>query len=446
MPTSVIFWRCFKRIPSTHEDVDLSFPGTMSNTKLHVPNALDTHLQNVILTFNIAGLVLTALLLFTIAYAAWNPVSRHHLNRVSFRLLVCALISNHIFAASSIPVFPSPSAGCSFMAFFGMSVLMFSACMFFCIALNLQLVLVHHVNGNFMEKFYYIGSVAAVAILNIAPYAAGQFGYYNGTCWFSDSRADVQFYWLLGSQAVWILLMSTGEVVSFFLILGYMYRVSRISFVMWVIFGWRILQIRRERVLTSSFDTIPKPPIMAYRSIILRIGLYPLLSCSLNFTGSILDIWLTKNPVPTELQWRLSFVDLCVFGLRPSLYALLAATDPGFLRAIRALRIHSKSTHSAGTASIIEFSSSHRMERFSMNSRVLVHVQLEQGKNSSWKAEANKSRLEQSSADLTPFEEQSGGSHEQSGSSQAEQEREREEELDVEVQMRSRAEDIARQI
>jgi hypothetical protein len=88
-----------------------------------------------------------------------------------------------------------------------------------------------------MEKFYYIGSVAAVAILNITPYAAGQYGYYNGTCWFSDSRPDVQFRWLLGSQAIWILLMSTGEVVSFFLILGYMYRVSSILFAIRVLFG-----------------------------------------------------------------------------------------------------------------------------------------------------------------------------------------------------------------
>ncbi|KAJ7333340.1 hypothetical protein DFH08DRAFT_1020894 [Mycena albidolilacea] len=419
----------------------------MSTTKLHVPNALDAHLQDVVLTFGIAGIVLTAFLLFTIAYAAWNPVSRHHLNRVSLRLLVGALISNLIFAASSIPVFPGPSAGCSFMAFFGLSVLMFSACMFFCIALNLQLVLVHHVNGNLMEKFYYIGSVAAVAILNITPYAAGQFGYYNGTCWFSDSRPDVQFHWLLGSQAVWILLMSTGEVVSFFLILGYMYR------------------IRRERVLTS-LSAIPKPPIMAYRSIILRIGLYPLLSCTLNFTGSILDIWLTKNPVPTELQWRLSFVDLCVFALRPTLYTLLAAADPGLLRAIRTLRNHSKSTHSTGrTSSSIEFSNSHRVEHFSMNDRALVNVQLEHGKNSTWEAEDNKPRLEQSSAALTTFEEQSVESHggaggargkpqfveqepEQRGSIQAERdrEREREEELDVEVQFCSRVEDIARQI
>jgi hypothetical protein len=96
---------------------------------------------------------------------------------------------------------------------------------------------VHHVNGNSMEKFYYIGSVAVVAILNITPYAAGQFGYYNGTCWFSDLRPDVQFRWLLWSQAFWLLLISTGEVVSFFMIIWYMYWASHISFAVWVLFG-----------------------------------------------------------------------------------------------------------------------------------------------------------------------------------------------------------------
>ncbi|KAJ7898146.1 hypothetical protein B0H13DRAFT_2521002 [Mycena leptocephala] len=384
----------------------------MSNTKSHVPNALDAHLQDVVVAFGVTGTVLTALLLFAIAYAAWKPVLRHHLDRVSFRLLVCALISNLLCAANSIPVFSGPSVGCSFMAFFALGILMFSACMFFCIALNLQLVLVHHVNGNSMERFYYIGSVAAVLVLHIAPYAAGQFGYYNGICWFSDPRPDVHFRWLLGSQVVWILLISTGEV------------------------------IRREGVLTSS-DVIPKPPIVAYRSIILRIGLYPLLSCCLNFTGSILDIWLSKNPVPTELQWRLSLVDLCVFTLRPILYTLLAAADPGFLRAMRGLRNHGKSTHSTGSTSSMRFPNSHRMNRFSMNGCALVHVQLEQ-KNLTGEAGGKKSRLEQDSAALKPFEQQN--EPEQSGSSQVEQEWEREEELDVEVQTRSRAEDIVRQI
>ncbi|KAJ7095530.1 hypothetical protein C8R44DRAFT_889952 [Mycena epipterygia] len=396
----------------------------MSNTKLHVPNALDAHIQDVVLTFNVTGIVLTAILLLAIAYTAWNPVSRQYLNRVSFRLLVCALISNLIFAATSIPVFSGPSAGCSFMAFFGLSILMFSACMFFCTALNLQLVLVHQVNGNSMEKFYYIGSVTAVAILNIAPYAAGQFGYYNSTCWFSDPRPDVQFRWLLGSQSVWILLMSTGEVVSFFVILGYMYRKQRMLY----------------NPSTSSFDTNPKPPIVTYRSVILRIGLYPLLSCCLNFTGSILDIWLTKNPIPTELQWRLSFVDLCAFSLRPILYTLLAATDPGFLLAIRALRNQRKIKHSPGSTLTNNTSINwHRTKRFSMNSPALVGFKLNQETNSTtWGAGSNESHVEGSNTSR-PFVEQSG-------LSQAAWEREKEEELDVEAQTRSRAEDIVRQI
>ena len=98
-----------------------------------------------------------------------------------------------------------------------------------------------------------------------------------------------------------------------------------------------------------------------------------------------------------------------------------------------------------------------------MNSRALVHVQLKQQTTSRWEAGSNKSRLEQSSAALTPFEEQSAGSQggaveargkppfveqepEQSGFDQEQREQEGEEELDVEVQMRSRAEDIAQQI
>ncbi|KAJ7933401.1 hypothetical protein B0H13DRAFT_2262865 [Mycena leptocephala] len=409
----------------------------MSNTILHVPNALDAHLQDVALTFGITSIVLTASLLLAIAYAAWNPVSRHHLGRVSFRLLVCALIANLIFAATSIPAFSRPSAGCSFMAFFGLSILMFSACMFFCIALNLQLVLVHHVNGNSMEKFYYIGSVAAVAILNITPYAAGQFGYYDGTCWFSDLRPDVQFRWLLWSQAFWLLLMSTGEVASFFMIMGYMYRMHNPDLF--------------SNHSTSTFGQIPKPPIVVYRNIILRIGLYPLLSCCLNFTGSILDIWLTKHPVPTELQWRLSFVDLCVFGLRPILYTLLAAGDPSLLRAIRALRPHNESTRSTVPTSSIRYGSSHRVQRFSMNSSALVHVQMEQVKHSTmWGPGEDKPRLEprvvsHGDAELAggkpPFLEQEP---EQSGSSEAEQEAG--EELDAEVPMCSMSEDIGQQI
>ncbi|KAJ7307775.1 hypothetical protein DFH08DRAFT_1088569 [Mycena albidolilacea] len=385
-------------------------------------------LQNAILAFGVAGVVLTAVMLLSIAYAVWNPVSRPHLNRVSFRLLVCALISNLTFAATFIPVFSGPSAGCSFMAFVGVSNLMFSACMFFCTALNLQLVIVHGVNGNMMEKYYYIGSVVFVAICNITPYAAGQYGYYNGACWFNNPDPEVQFRWLVGSQSVWTLLMSTGEVM-------------------------------RSTQLWSNISSSerPKPPIIAYRGIIIRIGLYPLLSCFLSFTGSILDIWLAKTPASTELQWRLS-LDLCVYSLRAILYTLLAAGDPSFLRAIRALRTHGRTTHSTSTAQYTA-TSSHSMRRFSKNSRAVVHVQLEQGKqsttwgggllveqNSGVKTFEERSAVSQSDAGAAKGKPASVEQEQEPESGLSEVEQEREEELDVEAQTRSRAEDIVQQI
>ncbi|KAJ7256655.1 hypothetical protein C8J57DRAFT_559397 [Mycena rebaudengoi] len=404
------------------------------------------------------GVVLTAALLLSIAYAAWNPVSRPHLNRVSFRLLVCALISNFVFAASFIPVFSGPSAGCSFLAFFGVSNHMFSACMFFCIALNLQLVIVHHVNGNMMEKYYYIASVVFVAISNITPYAAGQYGYYNGACWFNNPDPEVQLRWLVGAQSVWALLMSAGEVVSFFVILGYMLLYQMRSMQLWS---------------NVSSSERAKPLIITYRSIIIRIGLYPLFSCCLSFTGSILDIWLVKTPVSTELQWRLS-LDLFVYGLRPILYTLLAASDPSFLRAIRAIRTPGKTTHStADPASIstVRYAakSSHSMRRFSMNSRAVVHVQLEQGKQSTTWATGGGGLFASQSSGGKSFEERSAASQSDAraakgkpalveqeqeperGLCEAVRERERErereeEELDVEAQTRSRAEDIVRQM
>ncbi|KAF7360850.1 hypothetical protein MSAN_01114400 [Mycena sanguinolenta] len=343
------------------------------------------NLENAVLAFAIAGVVLTAVMLLSIAYAAWNHVSRPHLNRVSFRLLVCALISNLNFGATFLPVFSGPSAGCSFLAFFGVSNLMFSACMLFCTALNLQLVIVHFVNGNMMEKYYYIGSVVFVAICNVTPYAAGQYGYYNGDCWFNNPDPEMQFRWLVGSQTVWTLLMSTGEVVSFSVILGHMLLSQATQ-----------MRITKLRSHISSSER-PKPLIIAYRSIIFRISLYPLLSCCLSFTGSILDIWLAKIPSSTTPEWLLS-LDLFVYVLRPILYTLLVAGDPSFLRALRALRTHGNSTIDSASTSTVWYAatSSHSMRQFSINSPAVVHVQLEQGKRSkTWWLESGRLFTEQ---------------------------------------------------
>jgi hypothetical protein len=104
------------------------------------------------------------------------------------------------------------------------------------------------------------------------------------------------------------------------------------------------------------------------------------------------------------------------------------------------------------------------MKRFSTDSRVLVHVQLEHAKHSTrletW---GDKLGVDQSHPTLEPSEERSVVSHgnakvergqpsfvEQelgnSGLSETEREREAEDELDAEAQMRLMAEDIACQI
>ncbi|KAJ7273849.1 hypothetical protein C8J57DRAFT_1594476 [Mycena rebaudengoi] len=367
---------------------------------------MSNNLEDAVLAFGITGVVLTAVLLLSIAYAAWNPVSRPHLNRVSFRLLVCALISNLNFGASFIPVFSGPSAGCSFLAFFG--VLNNTE------ARTHRLVIVHRVNGNMMEKYYYIGSVVFVAISNITPYAAGQYGYYNGACWFNNPDPEAQFRWLVGSQSVWALLMSTGEVVSFFVILGYM-----------------LLSLPPPLLLSEFHRLFPG-----------------------HLAGQNPSLHQTRMPHFPIQQWRLS-LDLCVYGLRPILYTLLAAGDMSFLCAIRAIRTHGKTTHSTtdpASISTVQYATtgSHPMRRFSMNSRAVVHVQLEQGKQSTtWGTGGGGLFAEQSSGGRS-FEELGAMSQSDAGAAKGkpalvEQERE-EEELDVEAQTRSRAEDIVRQM
>ena len=101
-----------------------------------------------------------------------------------------------------------------------------------------------------MEK-YYVGGVTLIALVsNLAAYASGNLGCVlvyrrepatvliptslwcrwddvNGTCWYHSKDPLVMSHWLVGTQSVWILLASLGEVIAFIVIVGYLvvYRV-----------------------------------------------------------------------------------------------------------------------------------------------------------------------------------------------------------------------------
>ncbi|KAJ7908446.1 hypothetical protein B0H13DRAFT_1878682 [Mycena leptocephala] len=212
---------------------------------------------------SIPGVILSVLLLAVIAYLQWNPVSRPHIDRVSFRLLIYGLGANVALAFTMFPNMKETTPGCSLLAFFAVILPLLSASMFCCIALNLQLVLVYGVNGNMMEKYYVLGAVLLSAACTIPTLAAGELGWYalNGACWLRDRTPAVQLHWLIGTQSVPMLLMSSVEVFSFVNILIFMHHTAN-----------------------------------SYRC------------------------------------------HLFIFCLRPLVYALLAATDPSLIRAMRSLR------------------------------------------------------------------------------------------------------------
>ncbi|KAJ7751132.1 hypothetical protein B0H16DRAFT_1841556 [Mycena metata] len=190
-------------------------------------------------------------------------------------------------------------AACTGSAFFANVCILFAEIMFFCMALNLQLVLIHGVNGQSMEKYYVTGAVVMTVVCTIPPYAAGALGFYPdiNTCWFNSPDPTVQLRWFVGTVSLWLLLLSAGEVVCFFMIVGSM-------------------------GLTNLAPT----------------GFYPLVSCFFTVGTNVLDLHSVLSRDDTEVNWRLTVLNFFLYTLRPVTYALLAATDPSFLRALRALR------------------------------------------------------------------------------------------------------------
>ncbi|KAJ6544455.1 hypothetical protein B0H19DRAFT_301214 [Mycena capillaripes] len=290
-------------------------------------------ISRVVLGLTIPGISLTAALLILFGYAALNPASRRHLDRVSFRLLVYALVANLIYGIIYLigTISAPPGWTCDLLAFFNKLSMMFSAGMCFCMALNLPLVLAYNVNGQKMEKFYIFGTALVCFVCNILPYVTGNLGLHtvNGSeaCWYRSTISPKTTRWLVGTQTVWVLLASAGEVCAFLIIVGYLVAYE---------LNTRYFHTDSRLNATSASGESPAPgfTIPMFRNIILRIGLYPLVSCLLNISTSALDLYMSTHSV-TELGW---LSDLVIYSARPLIYGLLAATDPSFLRALKALR------------------------------------------------------------------------------------------------------------
>ncbi|KAJ7687609.1 hypothetical protein B0H17DRAFT_1069658 [Mycena rosella] len=261
------------------------------------------------------GLGLTLVLLALFVYAAWYPVSRRHLDRVSFRLLVYALFANLTFGIAFPIINLAPAPGWHAVSLF----------------FWLILVLAFNLNGQRMEKYYIFGTVLITGVCSVVPYVLdilGQWDAANKTCWYRSTDAASRVRWLVGTQTVWMLLASFGEIVAFLIVVGHLVAYELVT-------GRRFSdETKLSGTYSSSISRRTGSTIHTFRNIILRIGLYPVVSCLLNVSTSLLDLH--------ELNiWRIALTSLALFSARPLIYGLLAATDPSFLRALRELRFGS---------------------------------------------------------------------------------------------------------
>ncbi|KAJ7208808.1 hypothetical protein C8J57DRAFT_1503447 [Mycena rebaudengoi] len=326
----------------------------------------------------IIGAVLCGVVLIVIGIVALNPVCRPHLDRVSFRILVWALAANTVFGVTNAigGKFTGPTWTCGLDIWLLQLTLELSSFLLFSIALNLQLVVVHQINGKRLEKYYVGGSMILALALTVPPYALKQYGWdpLVQDCWYSNDNPQERLAWQIGTQLFWSMLAVAGEIICTSIVVIYMLR----------------HQLRKNRVLlgtgsrngTTSGTRSRSGSVVAvnnqvthanaYRGIIFRIVVYPIASAIFNLISVVCVIHATQNAgVHNWLGYRVLLLSDFVYGGRSILYALLAATDPALVRAMRAFIQHSRGVYPSSVSGT--YSSQRGTES---KGNISVHIEL----------------------------------------------------------------------
>ncbi|KAF8991546.1 hypothetical protein BDQ17DRAFT_1370673 [Cyathus striatus] len=297
------------------------------------------------LACTIPGTCISFLALLAYSVVVCFKRSRAKLDRVSFRLMVYTLVFNILFGIAYAATPASPGVLCNFGAFAVNFTLSFSTFFTTCIALNLQLVLVHGVNGKKMEKYYIAATTILSIVLNVPTYAVHQFGYNEdtGTCWYSNTDPRLRLKWIIGTQSFWIILAATVETICSCVVLGWIYRFQRITSIMIKVSTRTKPPQIKEKTRIRSSDNVFRPVMLVardkrYRRVVLRIAMYPIVSLIVNYTTVILDLNMTVRGFHTQRDFNLLILDLIFYGIRPLAYGVLAITDPAFVNAVRELR------------------------------------------------------------------------------------------------------------
>ncbi|KAG6830906.1 hypothetical protein H0H92_014057 [Tricholoma furcatifolium] len=132
------------------------------------PSASSENWEKILGTLSYAstllGIVVCGIVLIAYAVVACRVESRKYLDRVSFRLLVQALVCN--LALTLTPT--RAGKGCEFGAFIANSGLLLATFYTAFIAVNLH--------GKALEKYYVAITISLALVLNVPAYAMGQLG------------------------------------------------------------------------------------------------------------------------------------------------------------------------------------------------------------------------------------------------------------------------------
>ncbi|KAK7031304.1 hypothetical protein VNI00_013559 [Paramarasmius palmivorus] len=294
-------------------------------------------------------------ILSTIAVLAAHPLSRAHLDRVSFRIMAYALVANFVYGivTAVAGIYAKGGPSCSAQVWVIMFNLHLSSFLLFCIGLNLLLVIRLGISGCKMEK-YYVGVCILVALcVTIPPYATRQYGWdeFLDECWYDRTRGHGRLPWQVSTQMVWNMLTVLGELSTFTWLLIHMIRNQ--VFTTSTLF--RLAPVSNNTQLGSGSRIHPLASMTNsslsencshlngalgpahYRNIILRIALYPIASFITLSLSACGDIYLSVNGISSRVDYNVLLLSNISYGLRPVLYALVAAVDPSLHRAIRVM-------------------------------------------------------------------------------------------------------------
>ncbi|KAK6517082.1 hypothetical protein TWF506_006960 [Arthrobotrys conoides] len=285
-----------------------------------------------------------------------NPESRKCLDRVSFRLICYSLISNCFYCIGYIIcVEVKPGFFCVAGVWMIQFWLGITNWLITCVALNLELVLVHLCNGIFMEKYYIIGTIVINLGTTLPPLIKGKFGWDDviGVCWLTSDNNEDRLKWQISTQLLWILLAVLITCTCCCTTVFHLYRHKFTALnVLTQNKPSPNANITNSTIRSSSPDNRESTNLSAtrnaqksllsnqeFRSIILRISLYPAVMIILNLVITIADIRISiLSGIYSQGDYALYAVYYALYGARGIFYALIGVMDPSLQRAYHVWR------------------------------------------------------------------------------------------------------------